>query len=1501
MDADILRQLALTAPTPLARLAARAQNESVPERQHHNSYYIFELWLRMAAAVTIAQYRNNERRVASLDESLPLLVQPAAGTLLTFLQRYSRHFRDSQLASFLSLAINEDLARGYRWTSEYGGVPLKAVPTHGDFAQSLIAYRNKIIGHGALHSRTFYRDGGTQLFNSIGLLVGRATTALTGHFVSVEEVADAGDGAPVAILFDLVGSLPTRRSEPLAHSPTSDMCHGAVYFEEDARRALPLFPWLIWEDEFIQVMNGAKKSRLEYLNYYTGELLHRQSPHIAALRGFLGATSDSLPEGNDRHRRPGQWMGDYELLSVLGRGGMGTVFLARQDSTDMPVALKVLPAQFAADGPAIARFQREATILKRCVHPNIVSVLDSGEVDRKRYFVMELVRGCTLAELYNVLRNVPRDARARLTSSHLHATLRRVVSDRSSPSTSVSTPIDDDVQLQSQRYLAAARDVLSDVLEAGEELWRVLLLRFAEVADALAHLHERGVIHRDIKPANIMLTEDASRAVVMDLGIAKTVAGSVHTKTGTFVGTLRYASREQAVRSLDELTFRSDLYSLGATMYELFTLTPLYAEDESAASSTPDGALLKKILDERPVLAQLRNSALRAEISTILEKLLEKQPERRFYTSASALAEDLRSIYYQRPLRARDYTREERRAFELYDSLRAQAGTWNAEQRPRDLLWGEERYAEVVSCSMERQFELSAVEREFVAATQQHAMELRAKREARESADRKTTEELLARKVDAERQKRLLRYLMGLLAGVVAIAVMAFSAHRTQQAVAARTAAEETRNVALNGEARHLLEKARRAEREGRWDDALLYASNALDQSRDSELTIQARGTLQREAAVAVRTSRVWTGKRGSGVRALAFSPDGLWLAIASDQVGVIVSPVRSGLGIVGDGPPVTIGDGHEVQTRPRAWSVAFAPDGATLGIGVDDGSVELWDTRTWTRLDRWSASHKAIRAISFDHDSSQVFAGGDDGTLRSRMLGAKPGLDRTIDSGAEIYAIAGAHDGSLEGVARDETGISLLKAPLWSRTALTHHDGVVRALAFAGQTLLSGSDDGFVRLLEFSEGAQGQWSVLSEHDGEGVFALAATDDGTLAASAGEANAVHISDVKLMRDVRVLGDFPDEVTAVGFTRAGDTLAMGLDDGTIDIRRVEQAVGTSPSPLLGHTKAVENVVFWNGRLVSSGDDDLMVFWNLKTGRKDEVMRTRGAAAAMAARGDTLAVEERGGIIHLRAANGVASLIQTQAKDIIGLAISPDESLVAAGGAKGGIVLCDREGHCVRWKGHADRTNEVAFSPDGKWLASAGDDPGVILWRVAERRTLGVGDVDKMDFGGIPLAGAPPSFDVSFSHDGLRVAAGARDGTVRVWDTVTTTSIRVLGGSEERVFGIEFSPDDRFLASASKDSTVRVWDTSGWTPRVLRGHVAGAYVVRWSPDGKTLVSGGEDKTIRLWDTTTWTELGALSPRFEGMGAPLMDQISAATGLCLRAGVPRYLRSGETCAAR
>jgi WD40 repeat protein/serine/threonine protein kinase len=1515
---DVLRILAQRAPTPLARLAERAQNDPSTVRQHHVSYYVFEMWLRIVGAIAASRYRQSKQRTPTLEEALRALTQPSVGTVLAFVLAYARSFPRDEIASAFATRLTSNMLPGYRWACANGGRAMRDGPTIAEFAQALVAYRNKHIGHGAIQPPEFYRDGATALFGSIGALVLAATDSLGGRLLVVEEVNEAIDGERVAVVFELAGSLKTRLAEPRAGSQLPDLRRGAVYFAVGDNVPSNLFPWLMWEDDFVQVLSAATKSKIEYLNYNTGAITTHQTSHIAALRAVLDTAGGGLPERVERKKRPGHWIGDYELCRVLGRGGMGIVYHARQDSTDMPVALKVLPDQLVRDDVTRARFRREVQILSRSQHPNIISILDSGEADGVYFYAMELVNGCTLAELYSVFTNVPSDARLRLTSSHLLGAIKRIAASHPFPSTSLPPP--PPVASESDAtHAAAARSIATDVLNVsangGEELWKLLLLRFAEVADALAHLHGRGIIHRDIKPSNIMLTEDGARSVLMDLGIAKMGTDSVHTKTNTFVGTLRYASREQALRSLDELTPASDLYSLGATMYELFTMTPLYGEDESSVSKMTDGALLRKILDERPAPVRERNPSLKPELGIVLEKLLEKQSDRRFYASATELAVDLRNIYYQRPLSARDYTPDERRSFELFDSMRAQALTWSTERRPRDLLWGEERCTELVSLDVGRRFELTAVERDFLEATSQHALELRQAREAREAHDRRTEEELLARGLDAARQRRWLRRAIGvfvfstlLIVGVAGVSEkLTISADREARAVIGRKAAEQTRNAALDGEAMHLLEKARRAEREARWDDALLFASQALGSSESSEIATPARGTLEREAAVPVRTFRVWTGKQGSGVHALAFSPDGAWLAVANDQHGLIVSPVRADQGVVGDGPRIAIGDASGARASPRAWSVAFAPDGATLGVGSEDGSVELWDTRTWTRDLRWVASHRTIRSVSFTRDSRQILAGGDDGVLHSRMIGDRPGVDRLIDSGTEIYALALSNDGMLAAVAREDATIELLGAPSWKRIRVfPRHDGVVRALTFAGQALLSGSEDGFARSWDCSDETQSGWKSLSDHEEKEVYAVAATDDGTLAASAGEANAVHISDVKLLRDLRVLANFPDEVNALAFARDGATLAIGLDDGTIDIRRVERSVSTGPSPLLGHTRAVENLAFWDGRLVSSGDDNKILIWNPKTGGKDEVAHVNGVTAALAARGRTLAMGERGGLIRIRSVDGLQSSIQTHAKDVTGLAISPDESLIAVGGAKGGtVVLCERatRGHCVRWKAHGDRTNEVAFSPDGGWLASAGDDPGVVLWRVAERRMLTGDDVDQMDTAGIALPGSGPSFDVSFSHDGLRVAAGARDGTVRVWDTRAMMLIQTLEGSEERVFGIDFSPDDRFLASASKDSTVRVWDTLSWTPRVLRAHVAGAYVVRFSPDGRALASAGADKTIRLWDTATWTELGARSPRF-GSGPDdgnLLSTVSLATGLCLHSGVPHYLRYGEACAGR
>ena len=393
MTPDLLRKLAQYAPTPIARLAERAQNDSSSIRQHHSSYYVFEMWLRLVSAIAACRYRRSKQHIESMEEALGPLTQPSVGAVLAFVQTYARAFPSDNIADGLRAPLSADMTPGYRWACSNGGRVPHGAPSCGEFAQALAAYRNKNIGHGAINPPEFYREGTAALLGSVASLVLQQAERVGGRLLAVDEVSESPSGARLGLVFELSGSLRMRLPDPLDASTVPDLRSGSVYFDDGHSPPLSLFPWVIWEEDFVQVLSSATKSKVEYLNYNTGALVVRQSPHLAALRLFLQATGDALPDRLDKRRRSGRWVGEYELLGVLGRGGMGTVYRARQDLTDLPVALKVLPEHFVEDPVALARFQREAHLLTRREHPNLVSVLDAGDDGGVHYYAIETGRG----------------------------------------------------------------------------------------------------------------------------------------------------------------------------------------------------------------------------------------------------------------------------------------------------------------------------------------------------------------------------------------------------------------------------------------------------------------------------------------------------------------------------------------------------------------------------------------------------------------------------------------------------------------------------------------------------------------------------------------------------------------------------------------------------------------------------------------------------------------------------------------------------------------------------------------------------------------------------------------------------------------------------------------------------------------------------------------------------------------------------------------------------
>ena len=303
----------------------------------------------------------------------------------------------------------------------------------------------------------------------------------------------------------------------------------------------------------------------------------------------------------------------YRLLSQLGSGGMGVVWLAEEEGTARRVALKTADPRVPWTERMRERFRREVAAVSRLDHPHVVPIIEAGEASGVPFFTMEYVEGTTLAEIIRALRE--RHARPdELSESSIRATWERL-------------------QERSADEASWGHSHVECVCRIG-----------IEIAQALEHLHAHGVIHRDVKPANIML-DPAGRARLFDLGLVHLDDQPALTVTGDFAGSPHYASPEQIAGSARALDGRTDIYSLGVTLYEALALRPPFQ-----AANTPQ--LLKLIQGRDAPPLRAASADVPRDLETIVSTCVEKNPAHR-YQSATDLAADLRRLTRFQPIAAK--------------------------------------------------------------------------------------------------------------------------------------------------------------------------------------------------------------------------------------------------------------------------------------------------------------------------------------------------------------------------------------------------------------------------------------------------------------------------------------------------------------------------------------------------------------------------------------------------------------------------------------------------------------------------------------------------------------------------------------------------------------------------------------------------------------------------------------------------------------------------------
>jgi serine/threonine protein kinase/WD40 repeat protein/uncharacterized protein HemY len=414
-------------------------------------------------------------------------------------------------------------------------------------------------------------------------------------------------------------------------------------------------------EEFAErIRRGEHPSLSEYTDKYPqwADEIRDLFPALVMMEQFKPKPGEATGDYTvaDARRPPLERLGDYRILREVGRGGMGIVYEAEQESLGRHVALKVLPPHSLDNPTHLERFRREARAAGRLHHTNIVPVYGVGEWhvgddnSPVHYYSMQFIQGEGLDKVLRDLRRL-RNQPAPVSAG---ATPDTIAPDGSELAQSLLTgrfalpepaPAEEPapVACAVESPTTSGGDASHSSMSGSQSDWhycRTVARLGLQVADALAYAHRQSILHRDIKPSNLLLDQQGT-IWITDFGLAKSEGGDL-TQLGEIVGTLRYMAPE---RFNGQSLKQSDLYSLGLTLYEMLTLRPAFDDPDRMG-------LIDKQLHGTPTPPRRLEPRIPRDLDTIIMTCLAKEPTER-YKSAEALAEDLRLFLADRPIKVR--------------------------------------------------------------------------------------------------------------------------------------------------------------------------------------------------------------------------------------------------------------------------------------------------------------------------------------------------------------------------------------------------------------------------------------------------------------------------------------------------------------------------------------------------------------------------------------------------------------------------------------------------------------------------------------------------------------------------------------------------------------------------------------------------------------------------------------------------------------------------------
>ena len=1047
----------------------------------------------------------------------------------------------------------------------------------------------------------------------------------------------------------------------------------------------------------------------------------------------------------------------YIIAGEIARGGMGIILNAMDTDIRREVAMKVIAGKIATSTAAVERFVEEVQVQGQLEHPHICPVHELGtDSGGKVYFTMKMVKGSSLAET---------------------------------------------IKKEQEEHLKPL-----DALRLTE-----LLGVFMKICDGIDYAHSKGVIHRDLKPGNIMVG-DFGEVYVMDWGLAKIVdrddthkdslvitdrqedTDTMKTMSGSIVGTPAYMPPEQAKGLVEEMDERSDIYSLGALLYELLILEPPFIGNNP-------WEILAQVCKESPVLPSERNPwrGIPSELDSIVMKCMAPDREDRYQT-IHELKDDIELFLSGRPIGAMQYN-----LWQVFSK-------WVA--RNKMLAAAVATILLIIFVSFSVSYVQIMEERDAADEARAIAEDARGKEKTQRLKAEQNEKEARLKLVDSMVNRgRLMEESLELTkaadiytevkktimeAGLKCYPYIDLSIwkvkHQNQGYYEAfKTFQEHTDQVT--------------------WVKFSPDGKTLLSGSKDDSVVIWDLESGSPEGRFPEPGSETTLD---GGFNCLDMTSDGQTIAFRSGEGSVDIWNRETGeTRLI-----------CKIKRSPTC--LAIRPDGTLLVTGYGNRRVRVWDVKTGEQLFKTQAHIGEISCLVFSPDGQYLFSGDTRKLIIVWDLLDFKERARFFDHSYTIHSMDFSPDGSwlASGSTDNSIRIREWQVPDWKETVgvFWGHGDTVKSVVFHPEKhiIYSGSKDGTVRLWDSLN--REPVSILRGQSG-GILSLDVSPNGTLLATGSDDQTINLWRRGEEDKVITFSNSTQQVNSVAFSPDGKLLAYSTLQWVVPCRVMlaDVVTGTVIGPLMEHHEGAFSVAFSpDGRLVASGGrDDLVQLWDVAERKSVATFKDHSNDV------NSVIFSPDGRFVISGCDDNTIRFWDIEQKECTAviqgngwhysLVITPDGTELAAGVTDGTIRFWNMDTkQLVRTiTTHGKKVTSWALSPDGKLAASASHEREIILYSVAAGKSIGalkghLGEVRAL----------------AFTPDGSLLASGSVDNTIKFWNMTeirayidsasdkgesipSFSPIITFSGHWDRVSGLAFSPDGRSLASGSWDLTAKIW--------------------------------------------------------------------------------------------